>query len=187
MEGKEADDLIASAVRQKKSEVNQIVIVSSDKGLAQLVETGVEQLVPPPTANPKLGWRILDSNAIQQKFGVSPGQILDYLSVIGDQSDNIPGLSGVGPKTATKWLAEFTNIENLIENAGRLTPKRFCSVVYENREKLLMNRELIRLEADVEFEIHEPRSADLVNLEKILTEMEMIKSWDECLNRYSPY
>lgn len=186
MEGKEADDLIASAVRQKKSEVNQIVIVSSDKDLAQLVETGVEQLVPPPTANPKLGWRILDSNAIQQKFGVSPGQILDYLSVIGDQSDNIPGLSGVGPKTATKWLAEFTNIENLIENAGRLTPKRFCSVVYENREKLLMNRELIRLEADVEFEIHEPRSADLVNLEKILTEMEMIKSWDECLNRYSP-
>ena len=58
MEGKEADDLIASAVRQKKSEVNQIVIVSSDKDLAQLVETGVEQLVPPPTANPKLGWRI---------------------------------------------------------------------------------------------------------------------------------
>ena len=120
-----------------------------------------------------------------KKFGVSPGQILDYLSVIGDQSDK-SGLSGVGPKTATKWLAEFTNIENLIENAGRLTPKRFCSVVYENREKLLMNRELIRLEADVEFEIHEPRSADLVNLEKILTEMEMIKSWDECLNRYSP-
>ena len=81
-----------------------------------------------------------------------PSGILDYLSIIGDQSDNIPGISGVGPKTAARWLTEYKNLENLIQNAGRLTPKRFCSVVYENRDRLMMNRELIRLEEEIEFE-----------------------------------
>ena len=184
MEGLEADDLIASAVRQKKSSSCDLIIVSADKDLAQLVDSGVQQLLPPPTANPKLGWRILDLFSVKDKFGVPPSGILDYLSIIGDQSDNIPGISGVGPKTAARWLTEYKNLENLIQNAGRLTPKRFCSVVYENRDRLMMNRELIRLEEEIEFEIPEPRQVDLQILKEILEEMEMNKSWEEAQNRY---
>ena len=76
---------------------------------------------------------MLDEAGVIEKFGVSPRAILDYLAIIGDQSDNIPGLSGVGPKTAVKWIQEFGDMENLISNAGRISPKRFCSVVYERR------------------------------------------------------
>ncbi|MDG1139814.1 MAG: 5'-3' exonuclease H3TH domain-containing protein [Opitutales bacterium] len=184
MVGLEADDLIASAVRQKKVSGAELIIVSADKDLAQLVDLNVSQLLPPPTANPRLGWRTLDVDGVKGKFGVPPNGILDYLSVIGDQSDNIPGISGVGPKTAVKWLAEHENLENLIQNAGRLTPKRFCSVVYENRDRLMMNRELIRLEDDVEFDIPDPKGVDQSQLRDILLEMEMSKSWEEAQKRY---
>ena len=109
-EGLEADDLIASAVRQHSGDETDLLIVSSDKDLSQLVGPKVKQLLPPPTANPKLGWRLLDESGVKEKFGVSPAGILDYLSIIGDQSDNIPGLTGVGPKTALKWMNEHGDL-----------------------------------------------------------------------------
>ena len=185
MTGLEADDLIASAVRQKEAPGTELIIVSADKDLAQLVSPNTSQLLPPPTANPRLGWRILNVQGVKDKFGVPPSGILDYLSIIGDQSDNIPGLSGVGPKTAVKWLVEYGNLEGVIENAGRLNPKRFCSVVYENRELLMMNRELIRLEGEVEFEIPKPKRVNLMQLKEILLKMEMNKSWEEAQKRYA--
>ena len=131
----EADDLIASAVKVYRKK-QTVLIISADKDLAQLICDGVGQLLPPPTANPGLGWRLLDNDGVKQKFGVPPSLILDYLAIIGDQADNIPGLSGVGPKTASKWLNEFKSLENLILNAGRITPKRFCSLIHEKRDEL---------------------------------------------------
>ena len=183
-EGLEADDLIATKVRELKSEDCEITIVSSDKDLAQLVTSGVKQLLPPPTANPRLGWRILDEDGVTEKFGVSPRAILDYLAIIGDQSDNIPGLSGVGPKTAVKWIQEFGDMENLITNAGRLSPKRFCSVVYERREDLRRNLQLIKLIDDVEYSSCFPGHVDLQKLKSIFFEMEMNKTWEEAQKRY---
>ena len=107
-EGLEADDLIATKVKELNGSDCEITIVSSDKDLAQLVSPNVKQLLPPPTANPRLGWRMLDEVGVTDKFGVSPKAILDYLAIIGDQSDNIPGLSGVGPKLR---LNGFRNLE----------------------------------------------------------------------------
>ena len=185
-EGLEADDLIATKVRELKSEDCEITIVSSDKDLAQLVTSSVKQLLPPPTANPRLGWRILDEDGVTEKFGVSPRAILDYLAIIGDQSDNIPGLSGVGPKTAVKWIQEFGDMENLITNAGRLSPKRFCSVVYERREDLRRNLQLIKLIDDVEYSPCFPGHVDLQKLKSIFFEMEMNKTWEEAQKRYIP-
>ena len=182
-EGLEADDLIATKVKELNGSDCEITIVSSDKDLAQLVSPNVKQLLPPPTANPRLGWRMLDEVGVTDKFGVSPKAILDYLAIIGDQSDNIPGLSGVGPKTAVKWIQEFGDMENLISNAGRLTPKRFCSVVYEKREELRRNLELIKLIDDVEYTPSLPGNLDLEDLQKIFAEMEMHKSWEEAQKR----
>ena len=184
-EGLEADDLIATKTMQLKEEGTELTIVSSDKDLAQLVSPGVKQLLPPPTANPKIGWRTLDEQGVEEKFGVPPSLILDYLSIIGDQSDNIPGLSGVGPKTAVKWIKEFGDMENLITNAGRLTPRRFCSVVYERREDLKRNLELIQLISDAEFSETSPSSVAMDKLEEIFSAMEMTKSWEEAQKRYS--
>lgn len=184
-EGLEADDLIATKTMQLREEGTELTIVSSDKDLAQLVSPGVKQLLPPPTANPKIGWRTLDERGVEEKFGVPPSLILDYLSIIGDQSDNIPGLSGVGPKTAVKWIKEFGDMENLITNAGRLTPRRFCSVVYERREDLKRNLELIQLISDAEFSETSPSSVAMDKLEEIFSAMEMTKSWEEAQKRYS--
>jgi DNA polymerase-1 len=132
-----------------------------------------------------MGWRMLDEEGVNEKFGVSPASILDYLAIIGDQSDNIPGLSGVGPKTAVKWIQQFGDMENLIANAGRLTPKRFCSVVYERREDLRRNLELIRLISDAEYAETVPGPVAMNKLEEIFTAMEMSKSWEEAQKRYS--
>lgn len=183
-EGVEADDLIATKVKELKGQGNEITIVSSDKDLAQLVCPGVKQLLPPPTANPGMGWRIMDERGVAEKFGVSPNAILDYLAIIGDQSDNIPGLPGVGPKTAVKWIQEFGDMENLIANAGRLTPKRFCSVVYERQNDLRRNLELINLMDDAEYSPIMPGQANMENLKTIFTEMEMKKSIEEAQKRY---
>jgi DNA polymerase I len=183
-DGLEADDLIASAVSKKSGDENDLLIVSSDKDLSQLVSPNVKQLLPPPTANPKLGWRLLDESGVGDKFGVSPAGILDYLSIIGDQSDNIPGLMGVGPKTALKWMDTYGCLEGIIENAGRLTPKRFCSLVYEKRSDLLRNRELIRLESDLEFEMTDCPAVNLDEMKEIMLELEMSKSWEESCRRY---
>lgn len=182
--GLEADDLIASAVKFYGESGQPVLIVSADKDLAQLISKQVEQLLPPPTANPRLGWRILDEQGVVEKFGVPPKAILDYLAIIGDQADNIPGLSGVGPKTASKWLQEFENLENVILNAGRLNPKRFCSLVYEKRDMLRMNIELVRLESDLELNLNDQFKPNLEMMEQIFSELEMAKSWEEAQKRY---
>jgi DNA polymerase-1 len=183
--GLEADDLIASAVNLYTSKNDDVLIVSADKDLAQLISPGVEQLLPPPTANPRLGWRMLDEKGVMEKFGVPPQSILDYLAIIGDQADNIPGLAGVGPKTASKWLNEYGHLENLILNAGRLTPKRFCSIVYEKRDELRRNLELVRLESDIELDLSDNSEPDLVEMKEIFAELEMKKSWEEAQKRYN--
>ena len=103
---------------------------------------------------------------------------------MGDSSDNIPGLAGVGPKTATKWLQSYGDLEGVIDNAGRLAPKRFCSIVYESREKLRRNLELTTLREDLEVSIDAPASPNLAELRSILEEMEMKKSLEEALRRY---
>ena len=183
--GLEADDLIASAVRILKEKLlEEVLIVSADKDLAQLVAPKIKQLLPPPTANPRLGWRILDVDGVIEKFGVPPSRILDYLSIIGDQSDNIPGLAGVGPKTATKWLKEYDNLENIIQNAGRISPKRFCSIIYEERELLRRNRSLVELESNVELKLVSSISPDVDKIKEIFTELEMKQSLMEVDKRY---
>jgi DNA polymerase-1 len=120
-----------------------------------------------------------------EKFGVPPQSILDYLAIIGDQADNIPGLAGVGPKTASKWLNEYGHLENLILNAGRLTPKRFCSIVYEKRDELRRNLELVRLESDIELDLSDNGEPDLEKMKEIFAELEMKKSWEEAQKRYN--
>jgi DNA polymerase-1 len=183
-EGREADDLIAAKVEELKGS-HELVIVSADKDLAQLIEPGVSQLLPPPTANPRLGWRMLDDQGVTEKFGVKPNQILDYLSIIGDQADNIPGLTGVGPKTAVKWLQAWDNLEELIANAGRVTPKRFCSMIYEKRDLLIRNREIIKLDATKHEGDINPSPPNIEKICEILEIMEMKKSIDEVKVRYS--
>lgn len=171
--GVEADDLIAAYSRKLSADGREVLIISADKDLAQLVTDKVHQLVPPPTANPKLGWRELDPAGVEKKFNVRPSQIADYLALIGDTSDNIPGLRGVGPKTAAKWLNQYGSVEEIIAHCGELNPKRFQGLVYEEAENLRINLRMTRLDDTVAIDETAHAAPDPDRAQQILSEMEM--------------
>jgi DNA polymerase-1 len=110
---------------------------------------------------------------VEQKFGVRPTQIAEYLALIGDTSDNIPGLKGVGPKTASAWLKKYKNLQGIFDNSGRLNPKRFQGIVYESMEFLRKNLELTLLETDHPLENLGTANIQLEELCQLLAEMEM--------------
>src|SRR6185437_7543928 len=112
--GIEADDLIGTiAIKAKQSGYN-VIIATGDKDFAQLVDKDIT-LVNTMTDE------ILDIQGVIDKFGVKPEQIIDYLSLVGDKVDNIPGVDKCGPKTAVKWLSEYSTLDNLIQNKDKLT------------------------------------------------------------------
>ena len=171
--GVEADDLLASAARSLAQANHEVVIVSADKDFGQCVGGPITQLVPPPTANPALGWRRLDPAAVKEKFGVSPDHIPDYLALVGDTSDNIPGLRGVGPKTAAKWIAEYGNLEAVLAAADRLEPARFREQVVAEANRIRINLGLVRFKDDYVFDVEARAKAADDQLEAFLVSMDM--------------
>lgn len=182
-QGVEADDLVASAAAQLAAAGEDVAIVSADKDFGQCVGGRVTQWLPPPTAQPKLGWRVMDAEGVREKTGVRPDQIADYLALIGDTVDNIPGLAGVGPKTAAAWLGRYGDLEGVIAHCGELKPPRFQAVVHGSQERLRMNRELTTLRRDLPVEIGptEPNPTALVEL---LEGYEMRNSAKEARRRH---
>ncbi len=171
--GVEADDLIATAVRRLAAEGHQCLIVSADKDFGQCVGGEVFQLVPPPTANPAAGWRRLDAAGVTEKFGVPPSKIADYLALVGDASDNIPGLRGVGPKTAVKWIAEHGGLEQVLAAVDRIEPERFRDQVKAEAGRIRANLGLVTFRTDYELDLGQAPVEDVEGVEKFLAEMEM--------------
>jgi len=181
-QGVEADDLVASAAAQLAAAGEEVAIVSADKDFGQCVGGTVTQWLPPPTAQPKLGWRVLDAAGVQEKTGVRPDQIADYLALIGDTVDNIPGLDGVGPKTAAGWLSRYGNLEGVIAHCGELKPVRFQGVVHAAQERLRLNRELTTLRCDHQV-VLEPTAVRAEVLVDLLEGYEMRHSAREARRR----
>lgn len=169
--GIEADDMLASMVRKLREQNHNVTIVSSDKDFAQLVGPHTRQMIPP--ASKSKDWTILDSIGVKTKFGVPPAQIPFLLSLVGDSADNIPGLNGIGPKTAAKWLKDFGDLDTIIKRCDWLKPEKFRAQVRENAELLMRNLELVKL--DTSLELDEPKYAepDFDEIKKFLEEMEM--------------
>lgn len=183
-EGIESDDLLAAQAVSLAREGHDALVVSSDKDFAQIIGEHVSVLLPPPTANPKLGWRSLDAAGVREKFGVPPGQIADYLALVGDTSDNIRGIEGVGPKTAAKWLQAHGSLEGVIQQAAALEPARFREVVASSAELLRRNLRLTTLNLGLPVvppAVGRPQLADLYGL---LEELEMRTSLAEARRRY---
>jgi len=137
--GFEADDIIASLCRDRDRSVDPVVLVSADKDLYQLVSPGVLLY------HPRLK-RIMEGEEIRAHFGVPPERIVDYLAMVGDTSDNIPGVPGIGDKSAKALLDRYGDLEGILANLEKLTPsqrRRF----QENRELLELARELVDLTA----------------------------------------
>ena len=170
--GVEADDVIGTLAEQARQKRLNTVISTGDKDMTQLVCDNVS------VVNTMSG-ELLDENGVMKKFGVGPELITDYLALIGDKSDNVPGVDKVGPKTAVKWLNEYKNIEGIKKNAESIGGK-----VGENLrssiETLDLAHELVKIKIDVPLEIgiedlavSEP---DVEKLSEVYKELEF-NSW----------
>lgn len=183
-EGVESDDLLAAEAVALARAGHDVLIVSSDKDFAQIVNERIRILLPPPTANPKLGWQIRDVAGVKEKFGVPPAQIADFLALVGDTSDNIPGINGVGPKTAAKWLAEWGSLEGVIAHAAELQPERFRAAVAAETDKLRMNLKLTTLNLALPSLVLSKPTAVPEDLCRLLEELEMRSALAEARQRY---
>jgi DNA polymerase-1 len=138
VEGFEADDIIATLVREAKQSGWDVVIVSGDKDLMQLVGGGVTMWDPQRDA-------LYDPEAVKSKFGVLPEQILDMFALMGDSSDNIPGVPGIGQKTAATLIQEFGSLDQLYANLHGVSPAKVREKLSENKDKALLSRDLVTL------------------------------------------
>lgn len=140
-DGFEADDLLA-AIAAKFSD-RQIRIISSDKDISQVIDDRVEMLVPDRDGK---GLLRRSREEVMEKFGVPPEGIVDYLSLIGDSSDNIPGVEGVGPKTAALLMAQFGSIDKMLANAAEIKRDTLREKIISSAELLRLNKKLIVLD-----------------------------------------
>ena len=169
----EADDVIATLAVMGAKQNIPIVISSLDKDLMQLVEDPLIKMVN------TMNNQIYDVAGVENKFGVLPTQIIDYLALVGDTSDNIPGVPKCGPKTAVKWLSEFKDLAGIVQNA-----ESFTGVVGQNLrdsiQDLDRNVELVTLKKDVELSVSLDEllaaSENKDELNKLFTSLEF-KNW----------
>ncbi len=146
-QGVEADDIIASAALYLSKKGCKVVIVSGDKDLLQLVD---EQIVMWEPMNNKL----YDTAAVQEKYNVNSDLLLDFFSLVGDSSDNIPGVPGVGPKTAEKLINEHGSLDGVFNGLEGMKKSKMKERLAENREAAYLSKELIRLKTDVEIPLN---------------------------------
>ncbi|MFZ5508632.1 MAG: DNA polymerase I [Pseudomonadota bacterium] len=172
IEGVEADDVIGTLVKEAEGQGIDCVVSTGDKDLAQLVSPRVKLVNT-------MSNETLDEAGVAAKFGVPPERIVDYLALIGDSVDNVPGVDKVGPKTAVKWLQQYGTLEGVIENADQIT-----GVVGENlrrvKDFLPLGRRLLTVVCDVQLPVHvedlKPQPPDRAQLLELFGRFEF-KSW----------
>ncbi len=143
-EGFEADDLIATVAKAAEKQGREVVLITGDKDFCQMVSEKIT--IFDPMKDEKTG-----VPEVKKKYGLPPEKFVDFLALTGDASDNIPGVEGVGPKSAAKLLAEYGSLENLYENIGALKGKQ-RERIERDRKKAFLSRDLATLRADVETE-----------------------------------
>ena len=168
----EADDVIGTLSGQATEAGISTLISTGDKDLAQLVNDKV-------TLINTMTNELLNNESVVAKFGVAPNRIIDYLALMGDKSDNIPGVPSVGPKTAVKWLLEYGSMEGVIKNAEAIGGK-VGEKLRDNIDLLRLSYELATIKMDVVLDVKIPElvagQADKQKLHELFSEMEF-KSW----------
>ncbi len=186
LEGWEADDIIGTLAKQAEKEDYKVFMVTPDKDFGQLVSENIFMYRPARMGNGIEIWGIPE---VQKRFGVErPEQVIDYLGMMGDASDNIPGLPGVGDKTAKKFIAEFGTMENLFANTDKLKGK-MKEKVEENKELGLLSKKLatICIDCDVTFNAtdYELSVPDAEKVQEIFEELEFRRLKDQFIKIFS--
>ncbi|MBP9914741.1 MAG: DNA polymerase I [Thiobacillaceae bacterium] len=181
VDGVEADDVIGTLTRQAEEAGMEAIVSTGDKDLAQLVTPRV-RLVNTMTNE------VLDEAGVLAKFGVPPGRIVDYLTLVGDTVDNVPGVDKVGPKTAAKWIEQFGSLDELMARAGEVK-----GAVGENLRRALdwlpTGRRLVTVKTDVALDVHPNdlswKMEDTAALRELFTQYSF-RTWLKELNLSSP-
>lgn len=179
-EGYEADDVIATLTRRAVEHALEVVIVSGDKDLLQLVsDPEIRQWDPQKD-------RVFDEEGVAGKFGVSPRQMVDYLALVGDSSDNVPGVKGVGEKTARQLLQRWLSLDEVYSHVAEVTPASLKAKLLADQTSAFLSRQLVTLKTDVpliadldDFEPGAPLKAELLELYRELD----FKGFREALER----
>ena len=156
LEGFEADDVLATLATRAESEGIEAVIVTSDKDMFQLISDNIKVL------NPHKENLLLDAEEITTRFGVGPEKMPDLMAMAGDSTDNIPGVPGIGPKTAANLLSEFGTLEAVFEHVGEIKSEKRRENLNQNKELAFLSRDLftVRRDVPIEVDIERCRSED---------------------------
>ena len=176
VDGWEADDVIGTLAARAVAGGLEAVIVSGDKDFLQLVGGGVQLLNPGRGGPQGVAAEWVDEEGASAKLGVAPGQVVDYLALVGDSSDNVPGAPGIGPKTAVKLLESYGTVEEVLDRAAEIKAKRARESLIANRQQVLISKELVTIRTDVgvdaELEDLKVSAPDNERLRKLFVELE---------------
>jgi DNA polymerase-1 len=148
--GYEADDVIGTLVAKSVDAGVNVVVVSGDKDFQQLVKQGVWLLNPGRggPANVEEHW--VGTENAEERLGIAPEFVTDYLALVGDSSDNVPGVRGIGDKTATELVKQYGHLESILEHAGEITKKRPREALLEHAENARLSKELVTIRDDLD-------------------------------------
>jgi DNA polymerase I len=176
LEGYEADDVIGTLARKASEAGLESVIVSGDKDFHQLVGPGVHLLNPGRGGATGVAAEWVDESNASERMGVPPGQVVDYLALIGDSSDNVPGAPGVGPKTAVKLLDEFGSLDAMLAEPERVGGKRAREALENHADQIRLSRRLVTIQTDLPVELDLDRlkvqEPDVARLRELFVELE---------------
>jgi DNA polymerase-1 len=174
--GYEADDVIGTLATRAADAGLQAVIVSGDKDFYQLIRPGIALLNPGRGGPAAVDEHWVDQANASERLGVSPERVVDFLALVGDSSDNVPGVRGIGEKGAQKLLAEFGDLDTLLARASEVTAKRAREALLDQAENARLSRELVTILCNVPVELdldrYAVRAPDRARLAEILSELE---------------
>ena len=176
LEGYEADDVIGTLASAGREQGLQIVIVSGDKDFYQLIEPGIALLNPGRGGPAAVDEHWVDQSNAGERLGVPPERVVDYLALVGDTSDNVPGVKGVGEKTALELIKTFGNLDAILASADRIPGKRPREALQQQADLARLSRDLVTIKRDVPLSLdlaalrlHTP---DIARLSELFTELE---------------
>ncbi len=185
--GYEADDLIGTVARRAAAEGASVFIVTSDKDMLQLVDSNIKIYDPVKD-------RVLDAEYVKERFGVGPERVTEFMALTGDAVDNIPGVKGIGEKTARELLLSFESLEDMLEHTGKIKREKLRQMIQSSRDIILLSRRLAAIDTSApveidmkEFTLKDPDWLSLLSLFKefeFSTLLKLIPSQETSERRY---
>jgi len=151
LDGYEADDVIGTMAKKGVEKKLQVLVISNDKDMMQLVSPGV-RILRTGSGGAKAD-SIVDEQKVEEILGVPPGKVIDLMALLGDTVDNIPGAKGIGEKGATELIQKYGSVESALDHAGEVTNKRYREALQQQREQVMMSKQLAAIETSAPLEL----------------------------------